>query len=152
MLLGMTWWWMAASQAGSRLIYLGQKMNQNFHFSSLDIVNAERKRHSAQIACDIQTMEALMHPDLIYIHSNGYIDSKETYIDSIRSGRVRYRAMHFSKEIIRIYDSIGILNGIANFEVTVANVDSSVELAFHSIWSGASGDLKFISWQATHVG
>ena len=126
-------------------------MNLNYHYSALDIVNAERKRYSAQIACDIQVMEELIHSELIYIHSNGCIDSKESYIDSIKSGRVKYRSMSFSKEVVRIYGFIGIINGVANFEVTVGNVESSVQVAFHSIWSGASGELKFISWQATHV-
>jgi hypothetical protein len=140
-----------ASQAGRRLIYLGYKMNRNFYFAALDVINAERKRHLAQIACDIQLMDELMDSELIYIHSNGHVDSKESYIDSMKSGRVKYRSMRFSKETVRIFGFIGILNGVANFDVTVGNVESSVQLAFHSIWNGASGELKFTSWQATHV-
>ena len=126
-------------------------MNRNFYFAALDVINAERKRHSAQIACDIQLMDELIDSELIYIHSNGHVDSKESYIDSMKSGRVKYRSMRFSKETVRIFGFIGILNGVANFDVTVGNDESSVQLAFHSIWNGASGELKFISWQATHV-
>lgn len=126
-------------------------MDSNCLVSAVDIIEAEKKRYSAQIACDIEALETLMHPELIYIHSNGHIDSKETYINSINSGRVRYRAMRFDQEMIRIYGSIGILNGIANYDVSVGGIDNSVAIVFHSVWSLDSDGLRFISWQATYA-
>jgi hypothetical protein len=66
-------------------------------------------------------------------------------------GVVRWNNALIPGTTIDWIERYGILNGVANFDVTVGNVESSVQLAFHSIWNGASGELKFTSWQATHV-
>jgi ketosteroid isomerase-like protein len=112
---------------------------------------AEDARYAAQTANDFAAMDRLFGPDLVYIHSGAVVDDKASYIDSMRSGNVKYRVMRRSDVKVRTYGCLAIVSGNANFDVTVKGQDLSVELRFHSIWAKRAGGPQFVSWQATRV-
>jgi hypothetical protein len=52
------------------------------------------RRYAAQIANDFAAMEQMFGPELVYIRSvDGRLPTSTPYIDSMRSGTVKYRAM-----------------------------------------------------------
>src|SRR6185436_4912432 len=77
---------------------------------------AEDARYKAQTSNDFAAMERLFGNDLVYIHSSSVVDNKATYIDSMRSGTVRYRIMRRSGVKVRTYGCVAILTGDANFD------------------------------------
>ena len=52
--------------------------------NSDDVVKAEDARYAAQMANDFPAMEKLIADDLVYIHSSSVVDTKQTYIESMR--------------------------------------------------------------------
>jgi hypothetical protein len=119
--------------------------------SAGEVQAAEDARYAAQEGDDFAAMEKLIGADLVYIHSSAVVDDKASYIDSMRSGNVKYRKMARSNTTVRTFGCLAILSGNANFDVTVKGQDISVELRFHSIWARRAGGLQFVSWQATRV-
>ena len=114
-----------------------------------EALRAEDARYAAQTGGDFTLLERLIGDDLVYIHSSALVDGKASYIDSQRSGSVRYRAMRRSNVTVRTYGCLAIITGQGNFDVTVKGQDRSVELLFHSIWAKRDSGVQFISWQAT---
>jgi hypothetical protein len=112
---------------------------------------AEDARYKAQTTNDFAAMERLFGDDLVYVHSSALVDNKATYIESMRSGTVKYRIMRRSGVKVRTYGCIAILSGDANFDVTVKGKDLSVELRFHTVWAKRGTGLQFVSWQSTRV-
>jgi ketosteroid isomerase-like protein len=110
---------------------------------------AEDARYAAQMRNDFAAMEKLFGDDLVYTHSSAAVDSKKTYIESMRSGRVKYRVMKRSDVNVRAYGCVAVLTGRADFEVTSGGQDSSVALRFHTLWVKRDDGLQFISWQST---
>ncbi len=116
-----------------------------------EAVKAEDARYEAQMNNDFAAMNSLLSDDLVYFHSSAVIDNKQTYIDSLRSGAVRYRVMRRSDVNVRTYGCVAMLTGNGNFDVTVNGKDLSVQIRFHSIWQKKDGVLQFVSWQATRI-
>jgi hypothetical protein len=112
---------------------------------------AEDARYAAQTGNDFAAMERLFGDDLVYIHSSAVVDDKAAYIDSMRSGNVKFRVMRRSDVKVRTYGCVAIISGNADFDVTVKGQDLSVQLRFHSIWAKRPGGAQFISWEATRV-
>jgi hypothetical protein len=112
---------------------------------------AEDLRYAAQTGDDFAAMDKLFGDDLVYIHSSAVVDNKASYIDSMRSGNVKYRNMQRSDVTVRTYGCLAIITGLANFDVTVKGKDLSVEIRFHSIWASRGEGLQFISWEATRT-
>jgi hypothetical protein len=116
-----------------------------------EALRAEDARYAAQTANDFAAMEKLFGPDLVYIHSSAVVDDKAAYIESMRSGEVKYRSMKRSNVKVRTYGCIAILSGDADFDVTVKGEERSVGLRFHAVYAKRAGGVQFVSWQATRV-
>jgi Domain of unknown function (DUF4440) len=112
---------------------------------------AEDARYAAQTGNDFAAMEKLFGEDLVYIHSSSAVDNKATYIESMRSGTVKYRVMNRSDVTVRTYGCVAILSGKADFDVTVKGEDISVALRFHTVWVKRDRGIEFVSWQATRI-
>ena len=116
-----------------------------------EALRAEDARYRAQIQNDFAAMHRLFSDDLVYIHSSAAVDTKASYIESMRSGVVKYRRMERGDVKTRTYGCVAIISGHATFEVTVRGEDQTVELMFHSIWAKRVTAVQFISWQATRL-
>jgi hypothetical protein len=116
-----------------------------------EALRAEDARYAAQTANDFATMEKLFGADLVYIHSSAAVDDKASYIESMRSGTVKYRTMKRSNVKVRTYGCIAILTGDADFDVTVKGQELSVQLRFHTVYAKRPGGVQFVSWQATRL-
>ena len=112
---------------------------------------SEDARYAAQTGDDFRAMQKLIGNDLVYIHSSAVVDNKTTYIDSMKSGAVKYRVMRRSDVTVRTYGCIAIISGLGNFDVTVKGQDVAVEIRFHSIWAKRDHGLEFVSWEATRT-
>jgi hypothetical protein len=114
-------------------------------------LRAEDARYAAQTGNDFAAMQAMLGEDLVYIHSSAAVDDKASYIDSMRSGTVKYRVMRRSDVQVRTFGCLALITGNADFDVTVKDQELSVQLRFHSIWAQRDNGPQFISWQATRV-
>lgn len=121
------------------------------HITAEEALTHEDARYAAQTSNDFTAMEKLFGDDLVYTHSSAVVDGKKEYIESMRSGRVKYRSMRRSGETLRDYGCISLITGTANFDVTVEGKELSVELRFISAWAKRDGKIQFIGWQATRV-
>lgn len=116
-----------------------------------EAASAEDARYAAQTANDFDAMQRLFGEDLVYIHSSSVVDDKAAYIDSMRSGTVRYRVMRRSDVTIRTFGCLALITGNAEFDVTLKGQDMTVPLRFHSVWARREGGAQFVSWQATRI-
>ena len=116
-----------------------------------EALKAEDARYAAQMSNDFAAMDRLIANDLVYIHSSALVDNKQTYIESMRTGAVKYRVMRRSDVIARTFGCVATLTGNGNFDVTVNDKEMTVELRFHAIWAKRDGKVQFISWQATRL-
>lgn len=116
-----------------------------------ETLRAEDARYTAQTTNDFAAMDRLFGQDLVYTHSTSATDSKESYIGSMRSGAVTYRAMRRSDVKVRTYGCLAIITGNAEFDVTAKDKEITVQLRFHSVWAKRGEGEQFVSWQSTPV-
>ena len=117
-----------------------------------EAMKAETARYAAQTSNDFASMEKLFGDDLTYNHSSAATDSKATYIDSMQSGRTKYRKMTPNgDQKTRTYGCLAIITGTAVYEVTAGGQDRSVPLRFTAIWAKRPSGVEFVSWQSTGI-
>jgi hypothetical protein len=119
--------------------------------TSEEALKAEQDRYVAQMKGDVAAMQRLIGEDLVYIHSSTVQDTKASFIESIRSGNVKYRKMKRGEVKVRTYGCIAIVSGGASFEVTVKGEDRTLNLLFHAVYAKRSAGIQFVSWQATKL-
>ena len=114
-----------------------------------EALQAEEARYAAQLGNDFAAMERLFGDDLVYVHSSTTLDTKASFIDSMRSGAVKYRKMTRGEVKVRTYGAIAILTGTGTFEVTARGQELNLNLLFTAVWVKRAGRPQFVSWQAT---
>ena len=117
-----------------------------------EALKAENARYAAQTSNDFAAMEKLFGNDLTYHHSSAATDNKATYIDSMRSGRAKYRKMTPNNDLkTRTYGCLALITGTAVYEVTSAGQDRTVPLRFTAVWAKRPSGIEFVSWQSTAI-
>ena len=119
--------------------------------TSQEALQAEDARYTAQTTNDLAALERLFSPDLVYVHSSAIIDTKQSYIDALRSGAIQYKVMRRSDVVVRSLGCVAIITGNGNYDVSVNGKDMNVQLRFHSVWHKSEGKLQFVSWQSTRI-
>jgi ketosteroid isomerase-like protein len=117
-----------------------------------EALRAEDARYAAQIANDFPAMERMFGDDLVYIRSiDGAVADKRAYMESMRSGTVRYRAMRRSDVRVRTYGCLATITGYFELGATVRGADLPEQVRFHSLWAKRGEGMQFVSWQSTRV-
>ena len=119
--------------------------------TAAEAMQAEETRYAAQMSADVKVLERLIGDDLVYIHSSTLEDTKASFIESLRSGNVKYRKMTRGDVAVRTYGCIAIVSGKGTFEVTARGQDMTLNLLFHAVYAKRAAGVQFVSWQATRV-
>jgi hypothetical protein len=73
----------------------------------------ERQRFEAQVKKNYAVLEKVLGNDLVYIHGDGYENTKAEYIQSIRDGKSQYGSIEIDALNVRSYndDKTAVVNG-----------------------------------------
>lgn len=116
-----------------------------------EVNRAEDARYAAQTSNDFAAMEKLFGADLVYTHSSGVVDDKASFIELMRSGTSRYRAIRRRDVKVRIYGCLAVLTGTADVDLTSRGQDLTLQLRFLSAWAKRPSGIQFVSWNSTRV-
>ncbi len=113
------------------------------------VLALDEARFDAQVAGDKARLEELLAEELHYTHSNALVDTKVSYIDSIISGRVRYRQIDCSGQNATVFGDAAVCTGSATLHVTAGGHDRNLNLRYTDVWVRRSGTWQMVAWQST---
>jgi hypothetical protein len=112
---------------------------------------ADDERFRAKAACDWPALERLLADELVYVHVSARTDTKDSLLESLRSGRVQYLRGTRRDVNIRAYRDIALMNGAVKIEFQIDNVPRSSESAFVSAWVDRDGRWQMVHWHSTSI-
>jgi ketosteroid isomerase-like protein len=111
-----------------------------------ELVNADNKRYEAMIAADTDALADILADELLYTHSSGNTDSKEQYLETIRSGYVVYRSSKLDDLTFKQRGNVAMLMGRARIEAVVGGAERLLENGFFAPWVKDDGVWKLLAW------
>ena len=118
------------------------------------ILELETLRCDALTHSDVNRMEKLFSDDLHYVHSSSRVDTKKSYIDSIRTGALAYRAIDRDELAVRIaHGNVAIATGRAKITSTSNGQTKTSSIRYTNVWirKDADSDWQFTNWHAAPV-
>jgi ketosteroid isomerase-like protein len=116
-----------------------------------EIATADANRYAALVAGDLAAVARYLGDELTYTHSSSVVDTKEAYLDALRSGKVVYRQTERSDLKIVPYGCVGVMTGRGDFKVTLDGKDIEVPLRFTNVWVMRDGRWQMVAWEATRI-
>ena len=119
----------------------------------LNILRLETERFKAMINKDSIKLDKILANDLLYIHSNGMIDSKTTLIRNIMTGKLEYLEIDVQQSDIRTHSQTAWIHGSAR--VKVRNGINTPEVEFYirylDIYKKHEGTWQLVAWQSARL-
>jgi ketosteroid isomerase-like protein len=116
--------------------------------SEKEILGLEDKRFAAMITRDFAGLDKVVHEELLYTHSSGVTDTKASWIESMRSGRVKYKSVQCSERQVRFFGEVALVRGRAAIEADIGGEAKSLRLLFLNAWTRTPQGWKFVAWQS----
>lgn len=113
-----------------------------------EILDLEDRRLAAMTAQNFGALDALVHEQLLYTHSSGVTDTKASWMESMKSGKVRYRSAACSERKVRVFGDVALINGKASFQVEADGQPRTLKLHFLNAWTRTPQGWKFVAWQS----
>ncbi len=107
---------------------------------------AEEARRLAMLQGDTRKLGELLSEQLVYTHSSGGKDSRQSYVEKLAGGALRYEALEFVAPEVRLIGPVGLV--AATMKATVSGVGGQRKIAstYLAVWAyEASGwTLQFV--------
>ena len=116
-----------------------------------EILKLEGSLREAQINSDLNALSSLLSEDLIYIHSNGYVDNYQSYLEKINLRILKYQNIEIETERLMIEEEIVIKYSIMKGTVLVMGANKSIFSRITSLWLPEKGVWKLRSFQSTTI-
>jgi hypothetical protein len=138
------------------LLFLCYFLTSSFVYaqSSADekaVLEVEKQRFDAQITKNYAVLEKVLGDDLIYNHSNGNQDSKQSYIQSIKDGKQSYDAIEAQEQKVRLYANTAVVNGICQIKATNNGQTINTRLRYMDVYVKKGSQWQLVAWQSLRL-
>lgn len=115
------------------------------------IVRSDDDRYRAMLDGDIAALDRMLSNDLSYTHSSARCESKAEYLDSLKSGRVRYLHAQRDGAQLRVYGDVAVMNGTVLLKAVVDGAARVLDNRFLSVWKREISGWKMVAWASTPI-
>lgn len=114
-----------------------------------DLRAADDERVAAIIAADPARLAAILSDELHYAHSNGLIDTKASFIESLTSRRTVYKSFEYVRHrFIPAAPGVVLMTGRVLVRIGNAEGERLLDLNFLAVWREEGGRWRFLAWQS----
>jgi hypothetical protein len=112
---------------------------------------AELARFEAATKNDLDALGKLLADDLTYSHSTGVLETKEVFLDSLKSGKLQFKKIEPADLQVRVYDKTAVINGTAKVSVVSEGKPKDISLRYTDVWVNRAGKWQMVAWQSTKL-
>ena len=117
----------------------------------LAVKAAEGTRFQANIDADAKVLGQVLADDLEYVHSNGELNSKQEFIDSLTSGKRDYVSTTFDIQSVRFIGDVAILRGTAKVTVADNGQSRDLDIGYTDIWVWKDKRWQMTAWRSARM-
>ena len=112
-----------------------------------EIIALENRRFEAMTKADVQALEEILADDLVYTHTTARLDTKASFIEAVKSGRLNYKSFEREDVKVRQFGDTAVVTGQAKIHVG----DNKFEARFLDVYAKRNGAWQMVAWQSTRV-
>jgi hypothetical protein len=113
------------------------------------LLAAEEARRQAMLDGDTLKLGLLMSDSLVYLHSTGVSDSKDSYLLQLSSGALRYEALAFVAPSVKLLGSVGLVSAVMQATVLRGQARREVASSYLAVWEKTASGWLLQAVQAT---
>ncbi len=112
------------------------------------LLNAVEKLKEAMVSGDRQALESIADADLNYGHSSGKVEDKETFVETIASGKSDFVTIELKNQTYKITGKTAIVRHQLHAKTNDGGKPGEVHLGIMLVWIKQGKDWKLLARQA----
>ncbi len=97
-------------------------------------------------------MPSCFSPDLRYAHSNGSVDTRASFVETLSAKRTVYVSMEYKdRQFVVASPGIVLMSGRALATIKQGEQNRVLDLNFLSVWREEQGKWRFLAWQSSRA-
>ena len=115
-----------------------------------EILALEELRRQALLAGDLPALQRLLAEDLVYVHSTGACDGRDSYLAKLAGGSLQYLELDFFSLQVQVLPQAATVSGRMVALVSKDGQRKNVASLFMTVWArGADGEWRLQAHQGT---
>jgi ketosteroid isomerase-like protein len=115
------------------------------------VIALDAQRMTAMSQGDVGTLNALISDDLVYTHSSARLDTKQSLIENMQTGKTVYTAVVPSDVKAQDCGDTVVLTGVARISVNSGGNAMNFGVRFTDVWVNKGGNWQMVTWQSTKL-
>ena len=97
------------------------------------------------VAADIDTLDELLHERVVFGHTNGHADDKNTYLGKFRAGAVRYFDPVQQIEKVSVFGGTALVNFHLKMRAELAAGSRQLNVVALTVWTLDEGRWRMVA-------
>jgi len=118
------------------------------------IFSSQTERFELTVAGDTASLRAYLHPDLLYIHSNGLEETLQGHLVNVGGGKIDYQSFtSLQPTNAHIEGNIALVDGLVAVAGLYDGYDFTVNLRYTAVYRKVKNQDKWqlLRWQSTKI-
>ena len=115
------------------------------------IIELDKKRMTAMAQKDTAALKNMLCKGLVYTHSSGRQDTKQSLIENMQTGKTVYTAVVPSDVQAQDYGDTVVLTGECQIKVTSNGTPNAFGVRFTDVYARRDGRWQMVTWQSTRL-
>ncbi len=98
------------------------------------VLNLSRRKFSWLINQQSDSLQAILDDRVLYIHSNGWAQTRQEILDDMNSGKLIYKKVDVQDAKVRLYDKTAIVNGTGRFSGVREGHEFDMTLSYTEVY------------------
>lgn len=116
-----------------------------------EVRKAQEARFAATLKGDLAALSSLLTDDMTYVHSSAKIETKQEFLDLIKTGYYQYKSIAPREVTVRFYGQTALVAGLVDIEVVSGGQLVTPKLRFTEVWVKGTGGWRLASWHSTRL-
>ena len=121
--------------------------NRNKDLTEQLILKQQSARFAAMIDADVVKLESLLADDLTYGHTKGATETKNGFIETVKTERIDYLSFVSRDVNVRIYENTALLTGFIDVKVIYKKEELVFTTRFLEVQRKVNGSWLLAAWQ-----
>ncbi|MEW2378004.1 nuclear transport factor 2 family protein [Micromonospora sp. NPDC047812] len=111
----------------------------------MDLLTAERQLQAAQRAADVESLDALLHPQVVGAGPDGTVFTKEDDLENYRSGALRITSLVEESLDVQEDGQTGVTRMVAAVDAVQGGAAMSARLRYTRLWVREDGNWRVLA-------
>jgi hypothetical protein len=103
------------------------------------VLDLSKKKFGWMIRMKFDSLETVLDDRLMFVHSNGWTETKQELMEDIKSGKLRYVSVDVTESSVRMYPAMAIVTGKGKFRVLLDESPLEIILSYTEVYTHRGG-------------